>query len=463
MLAHECGTRSRRSATPSTVLRMSTGRREHELRQGRHRAPERQLARLIDDLLDVSRITSGKIRLKRELVEPARSSGRPSSRSGRSSRNGSTADHRFREGDVAAPGGPDTRRAGRGEPAHQRRKVHRERRTDPARRARGGHVVITVKTTGSASRPRSCPQMFELFSQGERSIARSEGGLGIGLTIVQNWPRCTAGASRHERGAREREPVHRSPARGETVSVYSGPIRLRSRRGGGSRILVVDDNVDTASGMATVPQAPRQRGPGRPTTGSRPSSVGRRLPARVRPARHRAARHERLRGGSRLRDEACCKDVRDHRRLGIRPRRRPPPLPRGGIRPPSGQAGRLRSARPAHVAGFLRIVPWAGSFGRDDWRSRSPSLPEVTPSLLLDPGFAPHHMPASQSPAPLARESRWTHPVGVWPAFARPRVVGSPVSHSGYNQVPTSGRPAAWQRPGPKPREVETGPHRSRA
>ena len=49
----------------------------------------------------------------------------------------------------------------------------------------GGDIVITVKDTGVGIPPEKLPEMFELFAQGDRTLARSEGGLGIGLTIVK--------------------------------------------------------------------------------------------------------------------------------------------------------------------------------------------------------------------------------------------------------------------------------------
>ena len=49
----------------------------------------------------------------------------------------------------------------------------------------GDEVVITVKDKGVGVPPEKLPQMFELFTQGDRSLARSEGGLGIGLTVVK--------------------------------------------------------------------------------------------------------------------------------------------------------------------------------------------------------------------------------------------------------------------------------------
>ena len=46
-------------------------------------------------------------------------------------------------------------------------------------------VVISVKDRGVGIPPEKLPEMFELFAQGDRSLARTEGGLGIGLTVVK--------------------------------------------------------------------------------------------------------------------------------------------------------------------------------------------------------------------------------------------------------------------------------------
>ena len=49
----------------------------------------------------------------------------------------------------------------------------------------GDDVVIRVKDAGIGIPPEKLPEMFRLFTQGDQSSARSEGGLGIGLTIVE--------------------------------------------------------------------------------------------------------------------------------------------------------------------------------------------------------------------------------------------------------------------------------------
>ena len=49
----------------------------------------------------------------------------------------------------------------------------------------GGEVVIRVRDNGVGIPPEMLPRIFDLFAQGDRSLARSEGGLGIGLTLVK--------------------------------------------------------------------------------------------------------------------------------------------------------------------------------------------------------------------------------------------------------------------------------------
>ena len=50
----------------------------------------------------------------------------------------------------------------------------------------GGEVVFRVRDNGVGISPELLPRMFDLFAQADRSLARSEGGLGIGLTLVRS-------------------------------------------------------------------------------------------------------------------------------------------------------------------------------------------------------------------------------------------------------------------------------------
>jgi signal transduction histidine kinase len=69
----------------------------------------------------------------------------------------------------------------------------------------GAEIVATVSDNGSGIAPEVLPHIFDLFTQGPRSLARSEGGLGVGLNVVRN---------------------------------------LVAMHGGGCRVLIIEDNVD---------------------------------------------------------------------------------------------------------------------------------------------------------------------------------------------------------------------------
>ena len=70
------------------------------------------------------------------------------------------------------------------------------------RGARVTHVVISVRDNGMGIPPDMLPQVFDMFVQVDASTSRSQGGLGIGLTLVK---RLVEHARRHRRGA-ERRP-----------------------------------------------------------------------------------------------------------------------------------------------------------------------------------------------------------------------------------------------------------------
>ena len=146
-----------------------------------------QLAHLVDDLLEVARITSGKIRLQPErldmrgVVERAVESARP------------LIDGRRHELTVYVPAEPIWLHA---DPTRLEQVVvnllnNAAKYTDEGGRIwlearREGHeMVLSVRDTGVGIDLEQFPDIFDLFTQADRSLDRSQGGLGIGLSLVQ--------------------------------------------------------------------------------------------------------------------------------------------------------------------------------------------------------------------------------------------------------------------------------------
>ena len=101
-------------------------------------------------------------------------------------------------------------------------------------RREGDEIAIAVKDDGVGIPPEKLPQMFEMFAQGDRSLARSEGGLGIGLTLVKSLVELhggsiTATSEVRGQGMRVHRPVARHRAAGlqarreETGASVEGP------------------------------------------------------------------------------------------------------------------------------------------------------------------------------------------------------------------------------------------------
>ncbi len=214
-----------------------------------------QLCRLVDDLLDVARIAQDKIELRTERINLATVVGQavqisdPALKSRR---------HRL---DVKLPDEHLWVQA------DQTRLVqvlvnllnNAAKYTNP-----GGHVgltvvreenegVVRVKDTGVGIAPALLPHVFNLFTQAEWTVGRSEGGLGIGLTLVRRLVELHGGAiSAHSAGpGRGSEFVVRLPlceAPEEARLVETGPAPVVASR----HILIVEDNPDGRESLKTL-------------------------------------------------------------------------------------------------------------------------------------------------------------------------------------------------------------------
>ncbi len=143
------------------------------------------LGRLVDDLLDVARVTSGKIELQRRPVELHALASRcidALAQAGRTTRHTVVL-----EGAAGARGRrPGAARAGAEQPARQRDQVHARRGSGDGHHERAGETaVLRVRDTGQGIRTDLLARVFDLFVQEPQSLDRSRGGLGLGLALVK--------------------------------------------------------------------------------------------------------------------------------------------------------------------------------------------------------------------------------------------------------------------------------------
>jgi PAS domain S-box-containing protein len=120
-----------------------------------------------------------------------------------------------------------------------------------------GDVVIRVRDNGIGIAPKRLPAIFDMFEQIEGAADRSEGGLGIGLTLARRLVEMQGGKiEAHSDGlGKGSEFVTRLPAFVEpaTETASKPEEELSAPSGGGPRrVLVVDDNVDSAESMAVL-------------------------------------------------------------------------------------------------------------------------------------------------------------------------------------------------------------------
>ncbi|HET9626510.1 MAG TPA: ATP-binding protein [Kofleriaceae bacterium] len=217
---------------------------------------------LVDDLLDVSRITQGKIELDRRPIELARIVTRAVELAGPlTQERGHTL-----EVDVPAHGlallADETRIA----QVLSNLLVNAAKYTDRGgriaiRAARdGGDIVIRVRDNGMGIPPDILPHLFERFVQGRRTLDRAEGGLGLGLAIVSSMVALHGGTvhAASDGVGQGSEFTVRLPALGtgdgdgalEHDAHPDDPDAGRARAPAARRVLIVDDNVDAAELLA---------------------------------------------------------------------------------------------------------------------------------------------------------------------------------------------------------------------
>ena len=221
----------------------------------------KQMVHLVDDLLDVSRISQGKVELRLEQVDVADAvadaieTSRPLIDAGRHHLTMRLAParalmvdaDRTRLGQIVAN---LLNNAAKYTPEGGHIQVLAERDGDAA--------VVTVQDSGIGLSPEMLPRVFDMFAQVDRSRERAQGGLGIGLALVKRLVEMHGGSvaaysDGPDRGCRfvVRMPLLREPA--HPARPASGH-ELAAEDTDGLRVLVVDDNVDSAESLSQVLQ-----------------------------------------------------------------------------------------------------------------------------------------------------------------------------------------------------------------
>ena len=212
-----------------------------------------RMTRLVDDLLDVGRVISGKVRLQlapldleRVVSQVTQNLRRASVLKGRDVR---------LETERAWIQGDETRveqivsnileNAGKYTPRDGTITIRLCRENEKA--------VLEVTDTGIGMSPDLLPRVFDLFSQGQRTIDRSASGLGIGLTLVKRLTELhggtvTAASDGMDRGSRFTMTLPAIEAPIPVRRRTSDPVQVRELR----KILLIEDNEDARRSMLTV-------------------------------------------------------------------------------------------------------------------------------------------------------------------------------------------------------------------
>jgi PAS domain S-box-containing protein len=259
------------------LFRARIGDLDDDLRHGVAVAERQldQMRRLVDDLLDVARLTRGQVRLDRKpmalapAVEAAVETVRPE------------AERRGTRIEVSPPGaevrvdGDEARltqvladllhNAVKYTPDGGRIAVS----TSTSSEADGRWVTVEVRDEGIGMEPEVLSRAFEIFYQGEPTLERTEGGLGVGLTLARrlvdlHGGEVTAESASHGEGSLLRVRLPRLPAASEPdgadVEPASAPLPVEAPAeapaaeagGTGRRVLIVDDNRDSADSLGTL-------------------------------------------------------------------------------------------------------------------------------------------------------------------------------------------------------------------
>jgi CheY-like chemotaxis protein/two-component sensor histidine kinase len=212
----------------------------------------------VDDLLDVSRITSGKIQLSKERVEVAEVIAAAVEMAS------PLLEERFQNLTLSVPGIglPVMADKGRLAQAIANLLTNAAKYTEPRGKiditaeAQGLEVVVRVRDSGIGIAPDTLPRIFDLFVQERGSLDRAQGGLGIGLTVVRSLVQIHDGSveARSAGLGKGSEFVVRLPLGPDQAPERAPglPPEAKPDHAVPRRVLIVDDNLEAAGMLATL-------------------------------------------------------------------------------------------------------------------------------------------------------------------------------------------------------------------
>ena len=260
VLAHELRNPLAPISNAVHLLRHPDGRRRADRLVEMLGRQVRQMVKLVDDLLEISRITRDKIELHpqqlllADVVHGAVETSRP------------LIDQQHHHLEVSLPDEPLTLHADSVRLTqvlanllnNAAKYTDQGGRIDLAARRIGTQVEITVRDNGIGIPPGHLPEVFDMFTQAHRAAGRGQGGLGIGLAMVRSLVQMHGGTVEAKSAgagygsefivrlplAEAHDDAHADAAAGAD----SAPLA-------GQRILVVDDNQDAADTLAMLLEA----------------------------------------------------------------------------------------------------------------------------------------------------------------------------------------------------------------
>jgi PAS domain S-box-containing protein len=256
MLSHELRNPLAPIRNSTYILRHAApGSDQARRAQGVIERQTQHLTRLVDDLLDVTRIARGKIELRRERVD-LREVVLRAADDFRLLLDDRGVTFRAALPDAKVWADIDVTRITQvvGNLMHNAAKFTR----------RGDEVTLSLKVVGAEAEFRVrdtgvgidaalLPTIFDAFVQGERTMARTQGGLGLGLALVKGITELHGGTVSVESAGdgKGAEFIVLLPVEGPTLAPRQALLGLK-RRDVCRRVLVVDDNADAADSLADV-------------------------------------------------------------------------------------------------------------------------------------------------------------------------------------------------------------------